>query len=319
MRALKRLKEQLKHWREACGCGFDPSLLSDVARQVTVFLFLISVFSSFYPRYRYSSRSSSMYRTTTSSRWPCLVLAWLVSTVEVLFLGFAFDYSNTKINMNHPPPPCACLHHPLRTHHPDQALNDLRRGGGTGAKIEHILPHLDGGISISVGSGVGGGHGGGGGSVTNSRAASPELHGGKHPPRLSHDTTASAAAAAAAAASQAAVTEPLPAAAASPPELGGSGGGGGGAVAGGAMMSIANPGLVASTTAAPMSASKMGGGVHSFRGRGGAFGMLLHKVQTTQSSGLTAPLSLPGAGAAAAGGAEPESGGGDETTAPGRG
>ncbi|CAM9935645.1 unnamed protein product, partial [Sphacelaria rigidula] len=33
MRALKRLKEQLKTWREACGCGFDPSLLSDVARE----------------------------------------------------------------------------------------------------------------------------------------------------------------------------------------------------------------------------------------------------------------------------------------------
>ena len=39
MRALKRLKEQLKHWREECGCGFDPSLLSDVARQVTLFFF----------------------------------------------------------------------------------------------------------------------------------------------------------------------------------------------------------------------------------------------------------------------------------------
>lgn len=36
MRALKRLKEQLKHWREACGCGFDPNLLSDVSRQVIV-------------------------------------------------------------------------------------------------------------------------------------------------------------------------------------------------------------------------------------------------------------------------------------------
>lgn len=67
------------------------------------------------------------------------------------------------------------------------------------------------------------------------------------------------------------------------------------------MMSIANPGLVASSTAAPMSASKMGGGggggVQSFRGRGGAFGMLLHKVQTTQSSSLAVPL--PGAGVAA--------------------
>lgn len=34
MRALKRLKEQLKNWREVSGCGFDPSLLSDVAREV---------------------------------------------------------------------------------------------------------------------------------------------------------------------------------------------------------------------------------------------------------------------------------------------
>ncbi|CAM9520823.1 unnamed protein product, partial [Ectocarpus sp. 8 AP-2014] len=70
MRALKRLKEQLKHWREACGCGFDPSLLSDVARQ---------------------------------------------------------------------------------------ALNDLRRGGGAGAKIEHILPHLDSSASITTTTGGGGG------------------------------------------------------------------------------------------------------------------------------------------------------------------
>eukprot|EP00752_Nemacystus_decipiens_P018211 g16340.t1 len=212
MRALKRLKEQLKHWREACGCGFDPSLLSDVARQ---------------------------------------------------------------------------------------ALSDLRRGGGTGAKIEHILPHLDSGVSIT-GAGSGGG---GGGSVTNSRAASPEL-GGKQPPRLSQDATSSAAAGVG-------LAEPLLAAATSPPELAG------GAVPGGAMLSIANPGLVASSTAAPMSASKMGGGVQSFRGRGGAFGMLLHKVQTTQSSSLAVPLPPPGAGGG--GGAEAETGGGDETTTLGTG
>lgn len=36
MRALKRLKEQLKNWREVCGCGFDPSLLSDVTREVRI-------------------------------------------------------------------------------------------------------------------------------------------------------------------------------------------------------------------------------------------------------------------------------------------
>eukprot|EP00903_Cladosiphon_okamuranus_P005837 g5778.t1 len=233
MRALKRLKEQLKQWREACGSGFDPSLLSDVARQ---------------------------------------------------------------------------------------ALQDLRRGGGTGAKIEHILPHLDSGVSIATGSTTGsGGVGGGGGSVANSRAASPELHGGKHPARLSHDANASAAAAG----SQAALTEPIPAATASSPELGG--GGGGGAPAGSAMLSIANPGLVASSTAAPMSASKMGGGVQSFRGRGGAFGMLLHKVQTTHSSLATpvpVPMPLPGAGDAA-GGMGPENvdggAGGDGPPAPGSG
>lgn len=40
MRALKRLKEQLRVWREASGCGFDPSLLSDVAREVILFLLL---------------------------------------------------------------------------------------------------------------------------------------------------------------------------------------------------------------------------------------------------------------------------------------
>lgn len=34
MRALKRLKEQLRNWREASGGGFDPSLLSDIAREV---------------------------------------------------------------------------------------------------------------------------------------------------------------------------------------------------------------------------------------------------------------------------------------------
>ena len=224
--------------------------------------------------------------------------------------------------MKYPPPHTWRLHATalLRLQPPhsvNQALSDLRRGGGTGAKIEHILPHLDSGISITGGSSGGGG--GGGGSVANSRAASPEL-GGKQGPRLSQDTSASSAAAAVAAAA-AALAEPLPAAAASPPEL--VGGGGGGAVPGGAMMSIANPGLVASSTAAPMSASKMGGGVQSFRGRGGAFGMLLHKVQTTQSSSLAVPLPLPGAGGPGTGapvGAEVESGGGDETTAaPGTG
>lgn len=34
IRSLKRLKEQFKNWREVSGCGFDPSLLSDVAREV---------------------------------------------------------------------------------------------------------------------------------------------------------------------------------------------------------------------------------------------------------------------------------------------
>ncbi|CAB1108715.1 unnamed protein product [Ectocarpus sp. CCAP 1310/34] len=196
MRALKRLKEQLKHWREACGCGFDPSLLSDVARQ---------------------------------------------------------------------------------------ALNDLRRGGGAGAKIEHILPHLD--SSASITTTTGGGGGGGGASGAGSRATSPDLFGGKQVPRLSQDP--------AVAPQQPAAEATPPAAAATrisppPPEttsgsaLGSGGAAGGG---GGAMLSIANPSLVASSAAAPMSASKLsGGGVQSFRGRGGAFGMLLHKVQTTQSS-----------------------------------
>lgn len=54
MRALKRLKEQLKNWRETCGCGFDPSLLSDVAREVCVgerFPLVFDIVSS--PRFRY--------------------------------------------------------------------------------------------------------------------------------------------------------------------------------------------------------------------------------------------------------------------------
>ena len=196
--------------------------------------------------------------------------------------------------------PLTLLHNNTTPDH--QALNDLRRGGGTGAKIEHILPHLDSGISIT---------GGGGGSVANSRAGSPELHGGKHPPRLSHDTNASAAAGTAAAPSQAALPEPVPASTPSPPELGAAAATAATAAAaastGGAMLSIANPGLVASSTAAPMSASKMGGGggVQSFRGRGGAFGMLLHKVQTTQTSSLPVPVPLPSplSGAGSAGGA----------------
>ena len=80
MRALKRLKEQLKHWREACGCGFDPSLLSDVARQVICycFLFLLLIFCCSC-RCRFSSRSSSKHCRTTSSIFdvvtpPCALL-----------------------------------------------------------------------------------------------------------------------------------------------------------------------------------------------------------------------------------------------------
>lgn len=45
-----------------------------------------------------------------------------------------------------------------------------------------------------------------------------------------------------------------------------------------ALTSIANPGLLSS-------ASKGLGSVQSFRGRGGAFGMLLHKVQAGQTPG----------------------------------
>lgn len=68
---------------------------------------------------------------------------------------------------------------------------------------------------------------------------------------------------------------------------------------GGAMLSIANPGLVASTVAAPMSASKINStNPQSFRGRGGAFGMLLHKVQATQPSsvGVGSKADAPGVG-----------------------
>ncbi|CAM9884432.1 unnamed protein product, partial [Ectocarpus sp. 12 AP-2014] len=174
MRALKRLKEQLKHWREACGCGFDPSLLSDVARQ---------------------------------------------------------------------------------------ALNDLRRGGGAGAKIEHILPHLDSSAGITTTTC------GGGASAAGSRATSPDLFGGKQAPRLSQDPAVvpqqPAAEATPPAAAATRISPPPPPEATSGSAAGSGGAAGGG---GGAMLSIANPSLVASSAAAPMSASKLsGGGVQSFR------------------------------------------------------
>ena len=111
------------------------------------------------------------------------------------------------------------------------------------------------------------------------------------------------------------------------PELsgGGSGGGGGygkprmdfspdglGESSMSVMNSIANPGLMGFSAgaeaddAASMSVGNSGGGggnVHSFRGRGGAFGMLLHKVQTSQNT------IMPGAGIAAASSRSQQTGG----------
>ena len=72
------------------------------------------------------------------------------------------------------------------------------------------------------------------------------------------------------------------------------------------MLSIANPGLVASSAATPMSASKVAaggvGGVQSFRGRGGAFGMLLHKVQAAQPLVVSVPGATAGPGGVVGGG-----------------
>lgn len=102
----------------------------------------------------------------------------------------------------------------------------------------------------------------------------------------------------------------------SPPDVTAGGGAGGGGAGGellagsgsGALTSIANPALVSS-------ASKAVGSVQSFRGRGGAFGMLLNKVQTGQT-----PVRPPGAamfdgldGISGGGGAGGRAGSGDGT------
>lgn len=72
---------------------------------------------------------------------------------------------------------------------------------------------------------------------------------------------------------------------------------------GGVLTSIADPGLVASSSITGLPVSKGtavgagSGSVNSFRGRGGAFGMLLHKVQAGQpaksSPAMLTASSLP--------------------------
>lgn len=169
-----------------------------------------------------------------------------------------------------------------------QALIDLQRGGRSGAKIEHILPHLEnGGATPQGGSAL--------------RATSPDP-GSK--PRVSQEQVSSTGRGAGTSGGSGGVgggvgatpirtlaTRSTPAGF-SPENAGGVGAGEGGeysgpAWAGGggsALTSIANPGLVASSSlgALPSSTSKGSSNAHSFRGRGGAFGMLLHKVQAGQ-------------------------------------
>lgn len=175
-----------------------------------------------------------------------------------------------------------------------QALHDLHRGGKTGPRIERILPHLEGFTG------------------TNSRSGSPEL---VSKPRQSQDlvTSNSAEAKTPPAVEQSSPPPPNPRTNTTGKAARGTDEKDSDAC--GALKSIANPDLIANPEMLQSSYGNKGssGSVKSFRGRGGAFSMLLHKVQTghpgvTSTSGTAAPL----AGGVDSPSARPEAHGGTE-------
>lgn len=274
-------------------------------------------------------------------------LTFLVSAFNVVLIrGKLIDSTKSSIGESLEPPASLSNPPPRRAQMPStlslralsyvgiryrsrQALLDLQRAGRAGARIEHILPHLDSSgsnISSSSNGAAATSGGGGGGGV---RAVSPDLPASKQP-RLQDATGISGTAmpssgggnkeSGATSGSRGGSSSPALLAATplrsqsqrfggplSSSGVGGSGGGGsagtppglssgsgagtfggefslGGSTGGGALTSIANPELVSSATKGLRS-------VQSFRGRGGAFGMLLHKVQAGQT-----PVRPPGAG-----------------------